>query len=375
MLVKKSSFLAKALVIIPVFLFSTSCTEPDQEPMPVADDFDRQLMLVNWVDNIIIPSYKNYVSKLGGFRSKALTFSQSPEASGLTELRTAWLDAYIAWQRVSMFEIGKAEAITIRNFTNIFPTDASGIESSIGDGSYNLELPSKNDEQGFPALDYLINGSGEDDAAILNTFANNDAYGKYVNDVLDRMYEMATVVVTDWEGDYKTSFVNNSGSSGTSSVDKVINDYLFYYEKYLRAGKIGIPAGVFSSSPIPGSAEAIYHKGASKKLFLAGLDAVQDFFNGKAFGSSSTDNSLKAYLEYLETQKDGQDLTELINVQFNSARTFAEGLDDDLSTQVTTDNIKMLTTYDQLQKAVVLLKVDMLQALNVQVDFVDADGD
>ncbi len=35
----------------------------------------------------------------------------------------------------------------------------------------------------------------------------------------------------------------------------------------------------------------------------------------------------------------------------------------------------MLTAYDELQKAVVLLKVDMLQALNIQVDFVDADGD
>ena len=35
----------------------------------------------------------------------------------------------------------------------------------------------------------------------------------------------------------------------------------------------------------------------------------------------------------------------------------------------------MLETYDELQKAVVLLKVDMLQVLNIKVDFVDADGD
>jgi len=35
----------------------------------------------------------------------------------------------------------------------------------------------------------------------------------------------------------------------------------------------------------------------------------------------------------------------------------------------------MLSTYDGLQKNVVLLKVDMLQALNINVDFVDADGD
>ena len=35
----------------------------------------------------------------------------------------------------------------------------------------------------------------------------------------------------------------------------------------------------------------------------------------------------------------------------------------------------MTKAYDELQKAVVLLKVDMLQAFNVNVDYVDADGD
>lgn len=35
----------------------------------------------------------------------------------------------------------------------------------------------------------------------------------------------------------------------------------------------------------------------------------------------------------------------------------------------------MLQTYDELQKNVILMKVDMLQALNINVDYVDADGD
>jgi hypothetical protein len=35
----------------------------------------------------------------------------------------------------------------------------------------------------------------------------------------------------------------------------------------------------------------------------------------------------------------------------------------------------MTLTYDVLQKVVILLKVDMLQAFNINVDYVDADGD
>jgi hypothetical protein len=42
---------------------------------------------------------------------------------------------------------------------------------------------------------------------------------------------------------------------------------------------------------------------------------------------------------------------------------------------IETDNTAMTMSYDELQKAVVLLKVDMLQALNVSVDYIDADGD
>ena len=43
--------------------------------------------------------------------------------------------------------------------------------------------------------------------------------------------------------------------------------------------------------------------------------------------------------------------------------------------QVETNNSLMLQTYDELQKNVILMKVDMLQALNINVDYVDADGD
>jgi hypothetical protein len=35
----------------------------------------------------------------------------------------------------------------------------------------------------------------------------------------------------------------------------------------------------------------------------------------------------------------------------------------------------MLLTFDRIQSVVILLKVDMLQTLNINVDYVDADGD
>ena len=50
-------------------------------------------------------------------------------------------------------------------------------------------------------------------------------------------------------------------------------------------------------------------------------------------------------------------------------------LDENYKNQIQNNNIKFLQTYDAIQEVVVLLKVDMLQLLSINVDYVDADGD
>ncbi len=363
----------KVLTLLFVISIVASCSSSDNGP-DTTDNFDRSAMLVNWADNIIVPSYQAYKGELDELKTKSDGFIASPSVATLNELRTAWQEAYKKWQHVSMFEIGRAEALTLRNFTNIFPADASEIDQNIAQGNYNLTLPSTNDEQGFPALDYLLNGIASDDASIVNAL-NTTNHKNYLNDVVTRLRDLGTEVLNDWTTTYRDTFVNNNGSSASSAVNKLVNDFMFYYEKSLRAGKIGIPAGVFSNNTFNEKVEAFYKGDFSKALFLEALNAAQNFFNGKHYSSSTTGQSLKSYLDFLNTIKEGTDLSQLINNQFNGSRTSATNLENSFSQQVTTNNTLMLQTYDQLQMNVVLMKVDMFQALSIQVDFVDADGD
>lgn len=348
-------------------------SEPNN-PQETSDNFDRKSLLVDAVDGIIIPAYEDYVEKVKILNSDASIFTQQPDVDNLTKLRVSWLEAYKSWQYVSMFNIGKAEEIALRNFTNIFPTNSIEIEENISTGSYNLELPSKNDEQGFPALDYMIYGIGENDDEIVGKY-ESESYRTYLTDLTQKLEGMGVLVLEDWKNEYREIFITNDGSSATSSLNKMVNDYLFYYEKYLRAGKIGIPAGVFSGSPLSDRVEAFYAKDVSKQLFLTGLDATQRFFNGRDYNSGLPGTGLKDYLDYLKTIKGGADLSVLINDQFDATRTVAESLNTNFTEQIESDNVKMLETYDALQKNVVYLKVDMLQTLNIKIDFVDADGD
>lgn len=351
-----------------------SCNKDDEPDMPV-DDFDRSAMLVNWADNIIVPSYEAYVGELSLLVEAKDEFLSETTAGNLDNLRDQWLDAYIAWQYVSLFEIGKAEELSLRDYTNIFPTDGLQIEENISSGSYNLELPSTRDEQGFPALDYLFYGSADSDAEILARFQQETGLRTYMNQLVDRINQLGFQVRNDWQNGYRDVFVENSGSDASSSVNKMLNDYMFYYEKALRAGKIGIPAGVFSVTPLADKVEAVYKRDVSKVLFQIALNTVIDFFNGVHFNGSGQGESIKSYLDYLNTITEGESLSKLINDQFDKAVMTGNQLNDNFYQEVQTNNQAMLRTYDELQKNVVLMKVDMFQALNVKVDYVDADGD
>jgi predicted lipoprotein len=133
----------KKLVFWSVAILVSSCG--GEEPSDVTDDFDRGEMLSNWADNIIMPAYVNYQAELSGLKTQGAAFTNEPTVQNLDNLRTSWINAYKAWQHVSMFEVGKAESLNVRNYTNIYPTDPSGINDNIASFSYNLELPSKND--------------------------------------------------------------------------------------------------------------------------------------------------------------------------------------------------------------------------------------
>lgn len=367
------------LSLFAIAMFVT-CTESDDigESVGTSDDFNRQAMLTNWADNIIIPAIQDLSLDLETLSTDKDAFLAAPNQATLDAVRVSWLEAYKTWQYVEMFNIGKAEELNYAFQMNIYPTNSSDIKSNITSGTYDLASVNNNDAVGFPAVDYMLYALSNSDTEILEIYtsaSNFDAYKTYLSDLVNQMQSLTTTVLNDWTSNYRTIFVNSTANTATSSANKLTNDFIFYYEKGLRANKFGIPAGVFSTTPFNDKVEAFYNKEVSKVLALTALEATQDFFNGKSYNSSATGESFNSYLTYLNTIRQGEDLSALINNQFNTAESKIKLLSNSFSLQVDTENIKMLEAYDELQRAVVLLKVDMIQAMNISIDYVDADGD
>ena len=384
-------------LIVPLVVWACSSDNGSEEPntdddISISDDdgmvsdddgtsvsFDRGALLTNWADNIIVPAYNAFLIDQQALQTAFTNFQGDPSTVTLSALREAWLTAYKSWQRVSLYEIGPAEDDGLRLNINTYPSDITLIGDHIASGSYDLALPSNRDTKGFPALDYLINGLGDDEAQIVAVFADagtGQAYFDYAQDLLDDIEQRVTTVRDAWTSGYRDTFVQNDGASATASVDRFVNDFIFYYEKFLSAGKMGIPLGVFSGTTAPNTIEALYRPGVSNELFLVGLQAVQDFFNGKHFGSEQMGEGLASYLQDLNTVKDGAALDALINDQFDTARTMVDTLNS-FSDEIANNNppTDMLLAYDEVQRAVPLLKVDMVSAMSIAIDFVDADGD
>ena len=362
------------ILIVLMLVFAACSSDNGDTGESGTDTFDRGAMLANWADNIIAPAFENFTSSTQDLENKTNVFVEDPSEAKLAALRVAYEKAYLDFQTVSMFEIGKAEELNYRNFLNTYPVSVTAMEEKINSGGYNLSLPSTYSQQGFPALDYLINGVGETNAEIVAVYSSAN-YKNYLKSVSERINALTKEVNTSWQGAYRDIFVDNTSSSSTGSVDRFTNDFVMYYEKFLRTGKIGFPAGAFTGEPLPQNVEAVYSDDLSRKLYIKSVESVRDFFNGKHFSASQTGPSYKQYLDHLSFTKAGENLSNLINAQFNAILAQAAELNPNLKTQVESNNEKMLLAFDELQKAVVLLKVDMLQALSISVDYVDSDGD
>ena len=105
------------------------------------------------------------------------------------------------------------------------------------------------------------------------------------------------------------------------------------------------------------------------------LDAVENLFNGKHYANTTQGESFKSYLIFLDSRKDGEELVPVILNQIDIVRSNINLLDSDFGVSIDTNTETAYTTYDEIQRLVPILKVDMMQAFNIAGDYVDNDGD
>jgi uncharacterized protein len=344
--------------------------DPDEDPVTV---FDKQAMLTNYADALIIPSYTDFKTSLDSFVTVYNSFKVSGSLTDYQLVKQKFLIAYLKYQRCDAFEFGPAESELIRSSFNIFPTDSTQINSNIAAGSYNLSLIANLDAKGFPALEFLFYGNGASENSMLNLFSNTNRK-QYVSDLLAEMSSKINTVVSTWNTSYRNTFVNSLGTDVGSSIGYLVNQ-LNYQLDYLKNAKVGIPLGKKSLGvPMPTNCEAYYTTTLSITYAKETLNLIENAYLGRSL-SGSNGKGFDDYLVHLDAKYNGGSLNDAINTQFSLAKTKLAAVPDPLSTQVTSNAATVDAAYVELVKLLVLLKTDMPSSLGVVITYQDGDGD
>lgn len=361
---------------VSILLTASSCdSETGPEPEPTT--FDRPAMLANWGNNVILPAYEQLLTSVNALKTAADQFADAPSEANLLAARNALKSARSAWQHAAPFQFGPAESLTLRSVLNTYPTNQSQVEDNITSGSYTLGSVAQIAAGGFPAIGYLLYGDDLTDQQVVDLYTQVNAAGriKYLKDNAAFIQGNVDLVINRWRasnGNYLATFLSTdkAGADVGSSLGEVVNAMVLHFERFVRDGKVGIPAGIRSAGIARPLATEALHGGYSAELAVESMQSLKRLFNGESL--QGTDGIGLA--ENLQSLEAGSLATD-INQAFDESITLLNGLVDPLGNQIESDNDKVITTFQKMQELVVLLKVDMTSQLGVTITFQDNDGD
>jgi len=363
-------------ILFSLLVFSLICCrkkDKTNEPEEPAEPFDKQALLVNMADNVILPNYNAFKTSLDSLTAAYNIFKTSGTQNDYQSVKQKLHVAYVKYQRADLFEFGPAENIVVRMNFNVFPTDSSQIKINISTPGYDLNSAQNLDAKGFPALDYLFYGHNKTESQMIQVFGADANRKQYVSDILNDMSVKLNSVISSWNNSYRNTFINSLNTDVGSSIGYLINQLNFQLD-YLKNAKIGIPLGKKSLGiPLPDKCEA-YYGGQSVQYALETLNTIECAYYGRTI-SGINGKGFDDYLDHLNAQYNGGSLNEAINTQFISAKIKLLALANPLSAQVTTNAAAVDAAYAELVKLLVLLKTDLPSSLGVIITYQDGDGD
>jgi len=355
-----------------VLILLTACKEPNKVDKA---DFNRGAMLENFSNNHIIPLYSTSFTQISSLKNSIATFTSTPDLTNLQALQNQFKIAYTSWQAIEVYEFGPAADVVLRSSLNSFPADTVRIKSNVSVGTYDLNVASNLRAKGFAALDFLLFGVGSNNSNIIDMYTTDiDATKRksYLNDVIQNMYDRLSNVNGTWNSGYATTFVNNSGTDLGSSVSLLVNNMSMSLET-VRRERIGNPlgyVGLVSTGTITPQYLEAYYSNYSKELILENLQKTKELYTG------GTGIGFDDYLQHIGAKyENGNALADEITNQFDIAIAAVQAVNPNVKQALTSDVTKVETSFLEVKKLIVLIKLDMASQLGVVISYSDNDGD
>ena len=137
----------------------------------LGDDSRYQDIVDNYVDAVVVPTYKSLKEKNEALYRTVLNFKNSPSDANFANACNAWLEAREPWEKSEAFLFGPVDALGLDPNMDSWPLDQDNIVQILNSGNYdNLDWSDGDDDdtieavqsvRGFHTLEFLLFKDGQ----------------------------------------------------------------------------------------------------------------------------------------------------------------------------------------------------------------------
>lgn len=189
----------------------------------VNSDEVLQPILITYVNDVVLPTYKELKEKNTALYEAAKAFTTAPSDENFQLCCNAWLEARTPWETSEAFLFGPVDALGLDPNMDSWPLDQEAIVNILnsgefdnmvwGDGDDDETIEAKQGVRGFHTMEFLIfkdgkartvSGGTSTDAANLDyTAANAQSWGNYMVQVGKLLQQDATELYNAWTQSYE----------------------------------------------------------------------------------------------------------------------------------------------------------------------------
>lgn len=359
------------LILLSSFILTWSCSDEKSGP---ADEFDRKALLAVHFNNVLQPAYLQLKAQVDQLEKQVQLFNA--DSSNVVAVQALFKDTYLSWAFCSPLQAGDLENLILRDHLNVFPCSKTSIEANILDSNVDLNQANNFAAKGFPALDYLLFGTGSTTQEIENYFDDSQngsmrkAYLlKVVNDIASRV-NIAVQTIANMESAFKTNVSLSTGSSIAVIFNEVNKEI-----DLLKNNRFGIPAGKKSfGQTYPEKVEG-YYSGISLQLAQNNLNAIKAILLGYNIDSMEDLIGFDDYADYMNAKSNGTSLSQAIKNQIGTTQGSIDAIKSSIDKAIINTPEDVNKAYADIQKLIIYTKSDLTSVLNIAITYQDNDGD
>lgn len=137
----------------------------------LGDDSRFQTIVDNYVDAVVLPTYKHLKERNEALYQKVAAFKNSPSDANFAIACSAWLEAREPWEKSEAFLFGPVDALGLDPNMDSWPLDQDNIVQILNSGNYDdLDWSDGDDDEtieavqsvrGFHTLEFLLFKDGQ----------------------------------------------------------------------------------------------------------------------------------------------------------------------------------------------------------------------